>query len=181
MSRWHFPKSRFIDKRCFLQAGRRRGQDVLWGRGITRGLTSSICAAADVWRLKGNYWSINKDFRSGGKCPTRKYSFYWQHKLKCTQSISSRLFPDKINPKILFTPPDLDPPLCCFLLLKKQVVKPWASRLSTSCGPPETLLYEGISLSSVRVIRNTLHVCTQGEIKPVTSTLIAAKSQIYCG
>lgn len=29
-----------------------RVQDVLWGRGITCGLTSSICAAADVWRLK---------------------------------------------------------------------------------------------------------------------------------
>lgn len=49
VSRWHFRKSCFIDE-VFSSSRPPLRQDVLWGRRITHGLTSSICAAGDVWR-----------------------------------------------------------------------------------------------------------------------------------
>lgn len=59
VSRWHFRKSHFIDKRCFSPAGQRGDGMYPEAEGITRGLPSSICVAVDVW---GVYIDI---FREG--------------------------------------------------------------------------------------------------------------------
>lgn len=67
----------------------------------------------------------------------------------CFQTCKDHSDPKSTPPpkKILFTHSELDLPLCCSLSLRKQVAC-WLN--PEPLGPPETLLYEGISLSSIQ-------------------------------
>lgn len=100
-----------------------RGQDVLWGRGITRGLTSSIFTAADVWRHKyGPPLFIQALIHQWSP-------WAWWHML--VRAFIGKYAHATSTPGLLF--PDMQRPFCPKINPKNPLYTPWTR-------PPSVLL-----------------------------------------
>lgn len=130
LSRWHFRKSHFVDKRRFPKAWRRDG-----AIGLSIWVT--------CWCLEATIFTLSRDiFRKFQNCSVFINGALLSDPWHCFQTRKDNSAP-KLTPKILFTPPWVDFLLRCWcisLLLRKQTtcwLNPPTSRLSIS-RPPET-------------------------------------------
>lgn len=140
--------------------------------GSHDGLTSSICVAGDVWRHKYvpsrvvAWWDVYL-FSSAWSLSSRLCCRQTQPAFlaDCFQTHKDHSAPN-LTPKILFTPPWLDLPLCGSLLLRKQVAC-WINPKHPDCpAPPRDPAWGGLAFP---VCTDKLHVCTHTERKPVNT------------